>query len=167
MLRAMVRDDLAVLHRLHDDVGTAVLAEVDPWTPETLEQALARYDAYTPDPANVRFTIASLADGQVLGRCVVWGIDAFNRNAHLGISLLPQARGRGYGLDALRVMCDYAFRIRGLHRLGLETLATNTAMIATAEKAGFRREGVHREHAWVLGAFVDEVLFGLLATEFS
>ncbi|MFB9723286.1 GNAT family N-acetyltransferase [Planobispora longispora] len=167
LLRAMARDDLAVLYRLHEDVDTAVLTEVDPWVPETLEQRLSRYDDRSPDPANVRFTVVSLADGQVLGSCIVWGIDSFNRNAHLGISLLPQARGRGHGLDALRVMCDYAFRIRGLHRLGLETLATNTAMITTAEKAGFRREGVRRDHAWVMGSFVDELLFGLLAAEFS
>ncbi|MFC4060465.1 GNAT family N-acetyltransferase [Planomonospora corallina] len=167
LLRAVTKDDLAALHRLHEDVGTAVAANEEPWVPRTLEQTVARYEARKPDPGNVPFTVASLDGGQVLGSGSVWGIDTLNRNAHLGLSLLPEARGHGYATDALRVLCDYAFRIRGLHRLGLETLATNAAMIATAERAGFRREGTLRAHAWVTGSFVDEVLFGLLASEFS
>ncbi|GAA3441486.1 N-acetyltransferase [Planomonospora venezuelensis] len=167
VLRAVTRDDLAALHRLYEDVETAVSAHETPWAPEALDQALARYDGRRPDPANVSFTVESLPGGEVLGSALVWGIDSFNRNAHLGVSLLPEARGRGYAPDVLRVLCDYAFRIRGLHRLGLETLATNAAMIAAAEKAGFRREGTRRAHAWVLGAFVDEALFGLLAEEFA
>jgi hypothetical protein len=40
-------------------------------------------------------------------------------------------------------------------------------MIAAAESAGFRREGVFREAAWVDGDFLDEVVFGLLANRSS
>ncbi|MFD8556005.1 GNAT family N-acetyltransferase [Streptosporangium canum] len=167
LLRAVTKDDLVALHRLHDDVETAVVSSAAPWIPETVDHAIARYERREPDPANVVFAVESLPGGDLLGSCLVWGIDALNRNGHLGISLLPEARGRGYAPDVLRVLCDYAFRIRGLHRLGLETLVTNTAMIASAEKAGFRREGTLRDHAWVAGAFVDEALFGLLAAEFS
>ncbi|GIH97099.1 GNAT family N-acetyltransferase [Planobispora siamensis] len=167
LLRAVTKDDLTELHRLYQDVDTAILAQGTPWVPETLEQAITRYEEREPDPDNVPFTVQSASGEEVLGSAMVWGIDTFNRHAHLGLSLLPEARGQGYAPDALRVLCDYAFRIRGLHRLGLETLATNAPMIAAAEKVGFRREGVLRAHAWVAGSFVDEVLFGLLAGEFS
>ncbi|MDP9849957.1 GNAT family N-acetyltransferase [Streptosporangium lutulentum] len=166
LLRAITRNDVIALHRLHDDVETKSGAIVVPWVPESAEQAVARYERREPDPAHVGFAVEALS-GELLGSGAVWGIDTFNRNGHLGISLLAEARGHGYAPDALRLLCDYAFRIRGLHRLGLETLATNTAMIAAAEKVGFRREGTLREHAWLAGAFVDEVLFGLLAAEFS
>ncbi|MDP9865919.1 RimJ/RimL family protein N-acetyltransferase [Streptosporangium brasiliense] len=163
----MTKDDLVALHRLHDDVDTAVSSTAGPWVPEPVDRAIARYERREPDPANVGFAVESLSEGDLLGSCLVWGIDTLNRNGHLGITLLPEARGRGYAPDVLRVLCDYAFRIRGLHRLGLETLATNTAMIASAEKVGFRREGTLRDHAWVAGSFVDEALFGLLAADFS
>ncbi|WP_329084592.1 MULTISPECIES: GNAT family N-acetyltransferase [unclassified Streptosporangium] len=165
MLRAITKEDLVPLHRLNDEVETAAGATTTPWLPRTIDQVVAHYEQRKPDPDNVEFAIQSLS-GDLLGTGSVWGIDTLSRNGHLGISLLPEARGHGYAPDVLRLLCDYAFRIRGLNRLGLETLATNGAMIAAAEKTGFRREGTLRGHAWVAGAFVDEALFGLLASEF-
>lgn len=57
------------------------------------------------------------------------------------------------------------FAVRGPHRLRIETLADNSAMIQAAERAGFAREGVLRGSAWVTGAFVDEVALGRLAAD--
>ncbi len=57
--------------------------------------------------------------------------------------------------------------VRGLHRLQIETLADNTAMITAATRAGFSVEGTLRRSAWVYGAFVDLVVLGLLAEEWA
>jgi hypothetical protein len=70
-------------------------------------------------------------------------------------------------LDAVRVVCRYGFALRGLHRLQLETLTDNHAMIAVAEKLGFTREGATRGSSWMNSRFMDDVIFGLLAEEFS
>jgi RimJ/RimL family protein N-acetyltransferase len=40
-------------------------------------------------------------------------------------------------------------------------------MIAVAGKLGFTREGATRGSAWVNGRFADDVIFGLLAEEFT
>jgi RimJ/RimL family protein N-acetyltransferase len=63
------------------------------------------------------------------------------------------------------VLCHYGFAVRGLHRLQLETLADNAAMISVASTNGFVREGILRRSAWVQGDFADEVILGLLSTE--
>lgn len=97
----------------------------------------------------------------------MWGIDQHNRSAHIGISLRPSFRGRGLGEDAVRVLCGYGFTVLGLNRLGIETLSDNSAMLRTAERVGFVREGVFRRAAWVNGEFLDEVLLGMLADEWS
>jgi RimJ/RimL family protein N-acetyltransferase len=73
----------------------------------------------------------------------------------------------GLGTDVVRVLCRSGFAIRGLHRLQAETLADNVAMIQAASRAGFRREGTLRRSAWVNGDFADEVILGLLATEWE
>jgi RimJ/RimL family protein N-acetyltransferase len=65
------------------------------------------------------------------------------------------------------MLCDYGFRVRALLRIGLETLTTNAGMIATAEAAGFVREGVLRSVGFVDGERVDEQLFGLLYEEWK
>ena len=72
---------------------------------------------------------------------LLWDIDRHNRSAHLGISLLPSARGRGLGADVVRVLCHYGFVVRGLHRLQVDTLADNSAMIAAAAACGLRPRG--------------------------
>jgi hypothetical protein len=40
-------------------------------------------------------------------------------------------------------------------------------MIRTAERVGFVQEGVLRQAAWVTGQYLDEVVFGMLAEEWS
>lgn len=105
--------------------------------------------------------------GTLIGNAALWGIDNHSRFAHLGLGLLPAARGKGFGTDVVAVLCHYGFVVRGLQRLQIETLSDNAAMLRAAERNGFVREGVLRSAAWVLGEFLDEVLLGLLAQEWK
>lgn len=73
-----------------------------------------------------------LASGELAGEALLWAIDLHNRTAHLGLSLRPACRGRGLGTDVVVALCEYGFAVRGLHRLQVDTLASNTAMIRAA-----------------------------------
>jgi len=84
-----------------------------------------------------------------------------------GIALLPLERGRGHGLDTVQVLCRYAFRVLGLHRVQMETNEPNVAMRAMANRAGFTEEGVLRHAAWFDGRFVDEVVLGLVVDDWA
>ena len=79
--------------------------------------------------------------------------------------MLPGARGRGYGADALRLAIEYAFVIRGLHRLAIWTLADNVAMQRCGDKAQMVREGRRRQALFVDGAFRDLFDYAILASE--
>jgi|SRR5450756_2350835 len=169
-LRARAIDDVPILHaELYDDVATRVRADARPWVPLPPGPAspywIAGAESAEADAAI--FSVVELATGELAGEALLWGMDLHNRSAHLGISLRPSVRGRGLGVDAARLLCRYGFAIRGLYRLQLETLADNHAMIAVAEKLGFTREGATRGSSWVDGGFADDVIFGLLAEEFS
>jgi RimJ/RimL family protein N-acetyltransferase len=112
--------------------------------------------------------VAPTADGdEVAGEALLWGIDQHNRLAHVGVSLRPAMRGRGLGADTVRVLCRYGFVVRGFHRLQVDTLADNEAMIRAAQRSGFVPEGTMRRSAWVLGEFLDEVVLGLLAEDWQ
>ena len=65
------------------------------------------------------------------------------------------------------MLCDYAFVTLGLHRVQLETLADNDAMIGTAKAAGFTLEGTTRASSWVSGQFHDELVYGLLVEDWE
>ena len=170
MLRARREDDARILHaELYEDTGTWVRSDTRPWIPIPFGPASPHWpgeEAPSASDAAV-FAVAELATGELAGEALLWSIDLHNRSAHLGLSLRPACRGRGLGEDTVRVLCRYGFAIRGLHRLQLETLADNHAMIATAERVGFTREGTSRGSSWVNGQWTDDVVFGLLNTEFS
>jgi RimJ/RimL family protein N-acetyltransferase len=108
-----------------------------------------------------------LASGELAGEALLWDIDLHNRMARVGLSLRPAFRGRGLGADVVTALCEYGFAVRGLNRLQVDTLAGNAAMIQAASRAGFVPEGRRRGAAWVGGDFADEVILGLLASEWA
>jgi RimJ/RimL family protein N-acetyltransferase len=165
-LRARQEADLKVLHaELQDDVATRSRSDSRPWRPISPDIGTSPYGVAEAKDDVAIFSVVTLADEELVGDALLWGIDNHNRLAHLGLGLFESSRGRGYGADIVQVLCRYGFRVRGLHRLQIETLADNAAMIAAAHKAGFVLEGTIRRGAWVDGAFVDEVILGLLVDE--
>jgi len=168
-LRARTDSDVPVLHaELYDDVITRSRTDSRPWRPIPSDSAAAPFHISDPSDEFAPFSIVELSESDALaGAAVLWGIDQHNRSAHIGISLRPSFRGRGLGQDAVRVLCNYGFTVLGLNRLGIETLSDNSAMLRTAERVGFVREGVLRRASWVNGEFLDEVLLGMLADEWS
>ncbi|MFE9429246.1 GNAT family N-acetyltransferase [Kitasatospora sp. NPDC006697] len=167
-LRARHDEDIPILlDELYNDSVNGSRAEGSPWkplTPGTKDPRLVVDDSRTE---LVQFSIVELAGNSLIGAASFWGIDTHNRTAHIGLGLRPSARGKGYGTDVVAVLCHYGFTIRGLHRIQIETLVDNHAMLTAAERNGFTREGVLRRSAWVLGEFMDEVLLGLLAEEWQ
>ncbi|MEU9309319.1 GNAT family protein [Streptomyces sp. NPDC048256] len=167
-LRARHDDDIPILRtELYDDVVNSSRAEGGPWRPITPGSKDPRLVVDDKEQENVRFSVVELEGGTLVGSATLWGIDNHNRTAHIGLGLLPSARGKGYGTDVVAVLCHYGFVVRSLQRLQIETLSDNAAMLRSAERNGFVREGVLRSSAWVMGEFLDEVLLGLLVQEWK
>lgn len=167
-LRARHDEDIPILRtELYDDVVNSARAEGSPWRPLTPGSKDPRLVVDEKADGLVPFSVVELDGGTLIGTANMWGIDTHHRTAHLGMGLLPSARGKGYGTDVVGVLCHYGFVVRGLQRLQLETLSDNHAMLRAAERNGFVREGVLRSSAWVLGEFMDEVVLGLLAGEWQ
>lgn len=158
---------MAVLHaELYENVPNRSRSHLQPWVPIPCGPR-SPYAVRDPSDSAAVFSVIELATGDLAGEAVLWGIDLHNRSAHLGLSLRPAFRGRGLGTDVVTVLTDYGFRTRGLHRLQLETLTDNAVMMATAARAGFRREGTLRQSGWANGVFTDDAILGLLAQEWS
>jgi RimJ/RimL family protein N-acetyltransferase len=63
----------------------------------------------------------------------------------IGIEIFPEARGLGYGRDAVEQMMRLLFRTHGAHRVQASTWVENAAMRRVLERLGWRFEGVLRE----------------------
>ena len=109
------------------------------------------------------FAIRVKRGDRLIGTCQLHSISTVHRNAELQIRIgEARARGRGYGVEAVRMLVDFAFRDLNLHRVWLNVFATNTAALKTYVATGFTREGVLRDAAFVNGRYVDVVVMGIL-----
>ena len=76
-----------------------------------------------------------------VGSVYIRDIDKTHQKAEYGIFIgEPQARGKGYGTAAARLMIKYCFEKLKLHRLFLRVYAENIQAIRSYEKAGFVKE---------------------------
>jgi RimJ/RimL family protein N-acetyltransferase len=167
-LRARDEADVAILHaELYEDIATRMQADSRPWRPIPARSAASPYAVGELSDDVACFSVVELTGGELAGEALLWAIDLHNRTAHLGLSLRPAFRGRGLGTDVVLALCEYGFAVRGLHRLQVDTLAGNAAMIRAAARVGFVHEGRLRQAAWVNGEFADEVILGLLAADWA
>jgi RimJ/RimL family protein N-acetyltransferase len=90
--------------------------------------------------------------------CCAWNI---------GVGLIPEARGRGAGTIAQRLLAEYLFATTALDRVEAGTDVDNLAEQRSLEKAGFRREGVVRGAQIRGGRRRDVVNYGLLRTDLA
>jgi diamine N-acetyltransferase len=137
-------------------------------SPMTVEAEIAWYDAVTGSAGDAPFTIYERATRRPVGNAGLHRIDYRNRSAEFGILIgEADARGRGYGTEATRLMLDYAFTALGLHNVMLMVYAYNLAGIRAYQKAGYREFGRRREAIWMGGRLWDIIYMECLATEFT
>ncbi len=118
--------------------------------------------------SDVSFTIYDRESWRPVGITGLHQIDFRNRTASFGLLIgEPDARGRGFGTEATRLMLDYGFVALGLNNVMLSVYEFNLAARRAYEKAGYREIGRRRQARWMGGRLWDEVLMDCLATEFE
>lgn len=117
-------------------------------------------------PPDVGRMIVALDDGTPIGS-VSWHSTGYGPNArsrawNIGITIVPQQRGRGHGTAAQRMLADHLFATTDANRVEASTDTRNLAEQRALERAGFRREGVLRGAQYRAGAWHDLVLYARL-----
>ena len=75
--------------------------------------------------------------------------------------ILPEHRGKGYSVKALKLVLNYAFNEVSCVNMG------NDASAAMMRSVGCVVEGVSRDSEYYHGHYVDTVMFGLTAEDFK
>jgi RimJ/RimL family protein N-acetyltransferase len=87
------------------------------------------------------------------------------RTAEIGYWVLPEGRGRGHAVRAVRLASRWALAELGVARLELWTETNNVRSQHVAERSGFIREGVLRSFREVEGRRFDAILYSLLPSD--
>lgn len=134
----------------------------------TLDAEVEWFEGVSKRSDTAIFTIYELPEYRPVGNVELHAIDQSNRSADLGIMIgEADARGRGLGTEAVRLVCDIGFHALGLNSISLVTYGWNTAGQKAYVKAGFKEIGRRREARWFDGRYWDDILYDLLRSEFE
>jgi RimJ/RimL family protein N-acetyltransferase len=166
-LRPIRRDDLPILRTWFDDPetmrywGVPSPLVVEDQFEEDLKGRFARFD----DAGNF---LIELLDGTPIGRIGYERLDPQTRSAKVLILIgVPEARGQGYGTEAMATLLRYLFHQRNLHRVSLTVFAWNERAIRSYEKVGFVVEGKLRDDQFFDGRYHDSIVMSILRDEFD
>lgn len=104
----------------------------------------------------VQMIICDLKTDRPLGSVYIRDIDRQHNKAEYGIFIgESDARGRGVGTAAAKLMLRYSFEEEELHRVYLRALAGNARAVRSYEKAGFVQEGYLKDDVCIDGEYQD------------
>ena len=101
----------------------------------------------------------------LVGGCMFVSFDADSGVAEIGCWLEPSATGRGLITTACRLLIDWAFRTRGLHRVEWHCRTDNTASSNVARRLGLKLEATLRENYPWKGVRHDTEIWAVLAPD--
>lgn len=165
-LRPLAESDAdAVLAGMEDAESMRLTGSHGTFTPERVAAHCSRVAAAF-DRWDYAIEVPGAFGSRMVGEVVLNEVDSDNRSANIRIVIwVPEARNRGYGTEAMRLMTAFGIERVGLHRIELQVHAFNPRAIRAYEKVGFRLEGTLREALSWVGAWIDTHVMSVLASD--
>lgn len=114
------------------------------------------------------YAIISKKTDELLGNCSLFSINHIHRTAELGIFLGDHSnRNKGYGTEAIQLLCEYGFKVMNLNNIMLRLFDFNHSARKCYEKAGFQLFGRRSKCYFVNGHYYDELYMELLSNELN
>lgn len=107
-------------------------------------------------------------DGVHIGSTDLHSLNLKNKKTEWGILIGDKDYwNQGYGQDTLKTVMRYCFNKLKLHRFGLSVYEGNIGGIRCYTKCGLKKEGVKRESIFRFGSYLDEIIMGILKSEYK
>lgn len=168
-LRYVEEGDAEELYRVVD-ANRAYLGEWLPWVPRSSVETIREFIGRARDQAEADNGFQAVivdGSGTVAGFIGFHVVDWNNRSTSLGYWLAEDEQGRGTMTEAVRALTTLAFDDWRLNRVEIRVALGNERSAAVPERLGFAKEGVLRQAERHGGVFKDNVVYSMLAREWS
>jgi diamine N-acetyltransferase len=145
-LRAPEPSDLDFLYLFENNTTLwPVSLSMAPFSKDMLRQYLdnALSDIYAT--RQLRFMVCLQQEETVIGTIDLFDFEPLHQRAGVGIALVAEQRGNGYGKAALELLVAYAQRVLQLHQLYCSVTVSNMGSRQLFEQAGFTQIGIRRD----------------------
>jgi diamine N-acetyltransferase len=156
-LRPWEPSDLTFFGTLRNDVDLQLSLMSLP-RPNSLRRVQEWLDRKSGAEDGVFFVIATKEDDRAVGFIEIRGMNPIHGWGWLGIGIAQEARGQGYAKEALARVENYVSRVFGLRKIVLEVIARNVSAIHLYKASGYEQVGIHREHFFHDGRYLDVIL---------
>lgn len=112
-----------------------------------------------------QFLIA-LSDSSVIGKIDLHWYVKDRESWEIGYCILPEYRGNGYCVEAVKMAFSYVFDECKAHKVVAMCNEYNIASYKVMEKAGMSREGVFRKELFWNGVWADQFFYSILEEEY-
>ena len=131
-------------------------------TPDKLRYNIARSFGY--DPMNL---MIDNEEGIPIGTIQLYNFNEQDKSCKLGIRIGDRNYwSKGYGEDAVKTLLEYAFMKIDIFRVTLKVYEYNERAVKCYLKCGFQNEGRTRQSAYIDGKFYDEIIMGILKSDY-
>lgn len=145
-LRAPEPEDLDLLYAWEND--TVIWengASIVPFSRYSIKQYLIDYKHDIYVDKQLRLVVTLRETGESVGTVDLYDFDPFHRRAGVGILIDRKHRCKGYGLQTLTLLEEYAFRFLNLKQLYAIIPEKNSSSIRLFTKADYRQTGLLEE----------------------
>jgi RimJ/RimL family protein N-acetyltransferase len=137
-------------------------------------KSLDEVQSFIISMSNVDLTVAGwnqiaiehVGDGKLIGDCGIHILDD-TRIAEFGITLDPAHQSKGYATEALKAVIELLFTKFKKHRVIASVDPRNLPSLALMKRLGMRKEGHFVQSLWLQDAWVDDVIFAILESEWK
>lgn len=114
-----------------------------------------------------QIAIALRSSGELIGDFGFHVLGTEPRQAEIGISLAPQYQFHGYATEALSALLNYLFVGLSKHRAFGSVDPRNLRSIKLMQRVGMRMEAHFVKSLWFKGEWVDDMIFAVLASDWT
>lgn len=154
-------------YRSHPDV-----LRYQSWAPESTDDArrfiadLESVDFDIPDRW-FQLAVRLRETGNLVGDLGVRSPAGRPRQSEVGFTIVPSQQRQGFGTEALTALLTHLFGPLKRHRIFASVDPRNAGSIALLNNVGMRQEAHFRKSLQIRGEWVDDMVFGILASEWN
>lgn len=136
--------------------------------PPSMDAMQSWYGQMDKSDNEIPFSIFTRDDDRLIGMMVINNIFWQARHCSFFIGIGdPADRGRGYGVDSLRVLLRYCFQEMNMQAVRLEVIGYNDQARHAYERVGFKHDGVLRSFVFRDGVYYDIDCMSILRDEWT
>jgi len=167
-LRAYTRADLELAVQYINDFEVRELmwpGIMFPFRKEDEEKWYESFNAMSDGVYN--FAIERNDTRQYIGGCGINEVNQKSRHATIGILIGSEHQNMGFGTEAMQLLVDFCFMEMNMHKVKLHVFDFNKRAVRCYQKVGFQQEGLLKEELYRKGRYNDEILMGILKSDWE